>query len=233
MQKKQQLREKAINLILKKLYTDDFFSSERSTKTAISYNQGLFLKKMLQEEQPKSMIELGFHYGFSSLWLFAGSYDSLEKYIIVDPWIPSKKNLVAQFLKQDSRVVFVKNLTSQEYLASILKTYRRQVDCIIIDADEKFDGVMTDLYFSLHLIRINGLITVRNTWNPSVRKALLFFLKNLPLRLEGVPWWAMWLVRNLPVGSGWLLRYLVGNMDFCTMRLIGEENRNWDHFKEF
>lgn len=103
----------------------------------------------------------------------------------------------------------------------------RVFDC---DARQWFDSVMTDMYFLSRILRQHGIVIIRNVWSMPVRKALMFYIKNLPYALEGFGFWETWLVRHVPIVGELVLRLRIRPLDLCVLRLTGKDSRSWGHF---
>lgn len=200
---------------------------------SISYRQGLFLHNLLKKHAPKKVLELGSGYGVSSVWIQTGITPSCT-HIAIDPWashIPE----ISEYLKQRNYSL-IRTATSQEYLAKNCKKLTGSVDLFFVDADEHFDGCLTDCYFANRILKTNGQLIIRNCWNPAVRRVCQFMLKNLPYRLHGVPKWLNWLIINIrPIGMGWLLYHSTHHYTsgLCILEKTGPDDRPWDHFRGF
>jgi len=223
----------SLQKILKKIYEPSLSESVSRVlfPTSISLKQGLFLQKITEKYKPKKIIEIGFGYGISSIWINSAKHQSLIHYI-VDPNRPMPEyNSIFTFLTNFEHILFVQT-ESQVFLA---KAYEKKelFDFIFIDGDERFDGITTDLYFSCKVLRKNGLILVRNIWNPSVRKSLLFYIKNLPLEIEGITKLENFFIKKIPYFDQLILRIRHKKYDFCILKLKAATERKWNHYVPF
>jgi len=116
--------------------------------TAIRRDQGKILAGLIDRYKPETVIELGFRYGISSLWI-QSAISRPRRHIIIDPYHhiphPPKLNTVDAFIKKQKGVSFEERLTSQVYLGKFLGE-RGSADLVFIDASQWFDSVVTDMW---------------------------------------------------------------------------------------
>ena len=202
---------------------------------AINRDQGEFLVKIINRYRPDTVIELGFRYGISSLWIQSAAKKP-ARHIIIDPYhhIPSppKKNTIDAFIKKQKGVVLEERVTSQEFLAGYLQEHKT-ADMVFIDASQWFDSVMTDLFFVSRILKVGGIVVLRNIWSRPVRRAVMYYLKNLPYSLDSVSPWKQWVITHVPVFGELLLRASIRPLDLCVMRLVRKDVREWDHYVPF
>lgn len=228
--------------LVERIYTDEVFSHGIAPdifSDSISHAQGIFLSRFIDTYRPRYVIELGFHYGISSLWIQSARH-APDKHIIVDPYhhmpAPPVSGILDDYIKNRKGVALEERLTSQEYLArACIKG--RHVDMIFMDASQWFDSVMTDMHFISRVLKIGGRVIIRNLYYKPVRKALMFYLRNLSFVVEGVPLWVQWAIRHVPVVGELLLRYVQRPLGLCVIRLTGPDERVtknlWRHFVSF
>lgn len=221
---------KNISKLLQKIYSDATFAkniSEDIFPTSISLEQGQFLSEFVKKNRPDTVIELGLGYGISSLWINL-KYKP-KKHIIVDPFrLQTKNEVIYQLIKKQQHIQLVENNISQVFLANFYNKGKK-ADMVFIDADENFDAVITDLFFVTKILKNNGIVIIRNLWNPSVRKAILFFLRNLPYRVDD-----FFKIHLLPPFLGEkILQHKFGKLDFVILRLYEKDQRRWNHFVNF
>lgn len=224
--------------IIDLLYNDDAYAARIAPDIwpmAINKEQGIYLTRLIDRVKPGSFVELGFRYGISSLWIQSASHKP-RIHVIVDPYHhiphPPKKSTIDDFIKKQKGVLFVEDMTSQEYLAT-LSHKKAQVDMVFIDASQWFDSVMTDMFFVSRILTVNGRVVLRNIWSRPVRRAVMYYLKNLPYSLERVAPWREWVIKRVPVIGELLLRLTIRPLDLCVMRLTEKDTRPWNHFISF
>lgn len=224
--------------IIDRIYDDPVYRSSIADDIfpmAINKDQGEFLVSIIDRYKPETMLELGFRYGISSLWIQSAA-SRPNRHIIIDPYhhipYPPKKNTIDVFIKNQKGVFLEERQTSQEYLAKFLQE-RKRADLVFIDASQWFDSVMTDMYFVSRILPVSGAVIIRNIWSRPVRRAVMYYLKNLEFSLEGVSYWKQWVITHVPVVGELLLRIIMRPLDLCVMRLTKKDTRSWNHYISF
>lgn len=224
-----------ITHILDKIYSDPTFAQSIADDIfpiSISKKQGLFLNVLLEKYTPHSLLECGYGYGVSSLWIQSSTHKP-KKHIIISESVPqSKSKIITKILSKQSGLLCNTNITSQYFMAQMAKK-RRKFDCILLDADERFDGVVTDMYFATQIVKKEGIIIMRNIWNPSVRKAMLFYIKNLPYQIEFFSPLERRIVVNGMFLGEFLLKKKCARLGFLVLKLKKNDTRVWNHFIPF
>lgn len=232
-----------VQKLLKRIYQQPGFSATIAPDffpSSISSEEGLFLQNFLTKNRPQVLIECGFGYGATSLW-FLSSPHRPKQHLIVDPFrLKTKGDKIYQLVKKFPQVKFEEKQTSQQFLANFAKQKSgkqkssRQVDLIFLDADQMFDAFVSDIHLASRVLKIGGFIIVRNTWNPGIRKGIMFFFKNLDLDLPQFSPLEKTLMRQLPwFGELWLRWKRKFNGDFCVLQLTKPDHRPWNHFIHF
>lgn len=222
--------------LLQKIYSDTRFAQTISAKLfpiAISRTQGEFLRSFIETHKPETIIECGFGFGISALW-FLSSRHQPDKYYIVDPFREHSRGaeMICAYVRAHSHVQLDDTQTSQQFLAEFEKSGKK-VDFIFNDADERFDGLMSDMYFSTRILSVGGHVIIRNVWNPSIRKVILFCIKNLPYDTPQFTRFERFLIEHIPYFGERQLRKRIGELDFIILRLREVDTRDWNHFVSF
>lgn len=224
--------------LVEKIYRDPAFGNAIASDIfpmAISYEQGNYLSRAVDKFKPGLLIELGFRYGISSLWIQSATHPP-KLHVIVDPYhhipYPPKKSTIDDFIKKQKGVTLEEHMASQEYLAKALHDGEK-ADMVFIDASQWFDSVMTDMYFVSRVLRVGGRVIMRNIWSRPVRKALMFYIKNVAFTLEGFAPWEEWVVKYIPVIGELVLRIKIRPLDLCVLRLTARDTRPWNHYISF
>jgi predicted O-methyltransferase YrrM len=224
--------------LLDRIYTDFEFAhaiADDLFPVSINRDQGIFIAKVIDRHKPKVVVELGFRYGISSLWVHSATHRP-SSHIIIDPYHhipnPPKRFTIDTFIRKQKGVILEDHMTSQEYLAKLLRQ-KTKVDMVFVDASQWFDSVMTDMYFVARILRLKGIVVIRNIWSKPVRKAVMYYLKNLPFTVVGIAPWQEWVIKHVPVVGELLLRVLIRPLDLCVMRLTHVDNRDWDSYIPF
>lgn len=217
--------------LLQDLYTQP--TSPQLFPISINWQQGQLVADLITQYHPNYILELGSGFGISSLWIQSATTQQ-STHCAVDPWathLPKIKKAL-----KHSKYRLETDYTSQEYLAQNLTYLKGKLDFVLMDADNRFDGCMTDCYFTNQALKTGGVLVLRNSWNPSVRRVVQFMLTNLPYELASVPRWVSWLIKRMPqVGRGWLLYHSTRHYsaELCVLVKTAVDNRAWNHFKPF
>lgn len=222
--------------LLQKIYSDTRFARTISPKLfpiAISRTQGEFLRSFVETHKPETIIECGFGFGISALW-FLSSRHQPNKHFIVDPFRERSKGaeMICAYIRAHKHVRLDDTQTSQQFLAEFEKSGKK-VDFIFNDADERFDGLLCDMYFSTRILSVGGHVIIRNVWNPSIRKVILFCIKNLPYDTPQFTQYERFFIEHIPYFGERQLRKKIGELDFIILRLREVDTREWDHFVSF
>lgn len=198
--------------------------------TSVNQAEGKYLCQLIQKFKPKILVEIGLGFGIATLWMESGRIRP-KQHFVIDPYPEIGQQIIAKVHLKNVKII--KNI-SQVYLAGLINNYLQTVDMFFLDGDQKFDGLTTDLYFITKLLRVNGLIIARNTWNPSVRKCSMFYLKNLPYRIIFASPFENLLIKNCIFGEIYL-RFVnrTRSYRFLVLQKTKEGHRPWNHFINF
>lgn len=228
----------AARQLLDRIYADQEFANAIAPDlfpVSINDTQGKFLVRVIDRYKPKVMVELGFRYGISALWVQSAAHHP-SRHIIIDPYHhipnPPKRFTIDEYIKKQKGVMLEERVTSQEYLAGLLSK-KTKVDMVLIDASQWFDSVVTDMYFVSRILRVRGIVVIRNIWSRPVRRAVMYYLKNLPFTIVGIAPWQEWIIKHVPVIGELLLRAVIRPRDLCVMQLTRTDNREWDSYIPF
>ena len=228
----------AAKKLLDRIYADQGFAHAIAPDlfpVSINDAQGRFLVGVINQYKPKIVVELGFRYGISALWIQSAAHRP-DSHIIIDPYHhipnPPTRFTIDEYIKKQKGVTLVEHATSQEYLAGLLNQ-KVKVDMVLVDASQWFDSVMTDMYFVSRILRIGGVVVIRNIWSKPVRRAVMYYLKNLSFTVVGITPWQEWVIKHIPIVGELLLRILMRPRDMCVIRLTREDNREWNSYIPF
>lgn len=184
-----------------------------SKPARIGPEQGMWLYSLCRETKPKTTLEIGLAYGFSTVYFLAAIHENgVGHHTAVDPFqggyhgIGSRQSQV--FDMADSFLLIEeKSFSALVHLAERKKMF----EVIFIDANHHFDNVLVDFTLSAELCPMGGCIVLDDMWMPSVRKAVAFIRSNRKDFKEfHTP------VRNI-----------------AAFRRIGEDARDWRHYVAF
>lgn len=215
--------------VLHKLYT--LAQHTHLFPIAISWHQGTFLTALVNQIKPTHLIEIGCGYGISTLWIQASSHIP-KQHTVVDPNAEPLPIIKKHLAKKCSFIT----TSSQQYLAKLEQQKNPGIDCFFMDGDERFDGCLTDCYFANRILPVGGHIIIRNIWNPAVRRACQFMIKNLPYELPLASSWQQWLIAHIPTPLLGTLLYYVTTQKMAgllVLRKTAPDTRPWNHFSRF
>jgi predicted O-methyltransferase YrrM len=228
----------AIAQLLTHIYDDASFRDAIAPDIfpmAVSKKEGMLLATLIDRYTPRVFVELGFRYGIASLWIQSAEHKP-DRHIIIDPYhhipYPPRKKTIDDLIKKQAGVTLEEHKNSQEKLAE-LSYDGIDVDMAFIDASQWFDSVITDLYFLTRILRKDGIVVIRNMWRTPVRKAVMYYLKNLPYAIVGIAPWQEWIIKYVPIVGEVLLRVIVRSVGLCVLQLKEKDNRTWDHYVPF
>jgi len=151
--------------------------------------EGESLQELVQEEDPQTVIEIGLGYGFAALNVFAAknlSKESNFRLITIDPNQDSRfSNVGLQLLREVNALKYVKfhKDPSEFVLPDLIKT-EQEADFAIVDGNHRFEHVVVDLFFLGRILKLGSLIFIDDIQLTGIKKAVLFFMKNLEWKIE-------------------------------------------------
>src|SRR5688572_26413938 len=188
MKKSKSSKNLKVQSLLDRLYTDEKYAQTAGDPlfpTSINREQGELLASWVEREAPRKILELGFGYGVAALWIeLRRRLDS--EHTIVDHLVMAKSTSpILKLISGQKKLRFERKHSSQEFLALHLRK-GPQYDFIFLDADLRFEAFLTDMYFITKVLNQGGVVVIRNMWNPSIRKGIMYLVKNLPYKIENI-----------------------------------------------
>lgn len=178
---------------------------------SISIEQGAALNSVIRAEGIKSSLEIGFAYGFSTIWILDALRLPASRHIAVDPFEKTYWNGVGLFQvdKLGPKAKFEwKNDLSIHVLSDMIRT-KETVDFIFIDGNHRFDDVLVDFYLADQVIHPGGIIAFDDLWMPSIQTVTNFVLSNRAYRIVAQP------------------------VNIMMLQKEANDTRHWDHFVTF
>ncbi len=156
-------------------------NSYQIDSTSISKEEGAFLQSLIRNNQIiKSTLEIGCAWGISSLFICTETvHREFSHHIIIDPYQRTQwdgvgiRNLE---LAGITRFQLIEE-KSETALPKLLKEYDSELDLIFIDGWHTFDQTLLDIFYSLKLIKVGGIIVVDDMSMSGVRQAVDFVLQ--------------------------------------------------------
>jgi predicted O-methyltransferase YrrM len=183
------------------------------TKTKIAPEQGVWLYDLCREAKPKTTLEIGLAYGYSTVYFLAAIRENgVGHHTAVDPFQSDWHGIGLCQLRSlgmsDSfRFIEEKSVSALVYFGDRGERF----EMIFIDGNHRFDNALVDFTLSAELCPIAGCIILDDMWMPSIRRVVAFIRSNRKDFEE--------------------LKTPVSNI--AAFRRIGEDTRPWDHYVEF
>jgi predicted O-methyltransferase YrrM len=186
--------------------------------TIISPQQGIWIYDLCLSVKPRSTLEIGMAYGYSTLYFLAAATKNLSGYhTSIDPWQRSywhgigltHANKHAPRWGTENAFHLIEDRSDRA--ATDLARANKNYDLIFIDGSHRFDDVLVDFYLYAQLCTIGGHIIFDDMWMSSVQTAVDFIRTNRSDFME--------------------IRSTVSNVTI--FQKIGKDQRKWHEFIEF
>ena len=183
------------------------------TKTKIAPEQGVWLYDLCREAKPKTTLEIGLAYGYSTVYFLAAIRENgVGHHTAVDPFQSAWHGIGlcqprSLGMSDSFRFIEEKSVSALVHFTDRRETF----EMIFIDGNHRFDDAFVDFTLSAELCPMAGCIILDDMWMPSIRRAVTFIRSNRKDFEE--------------------LKTPVSNI--AAFRRIGEDTRPWDHYVEF
>jgi predicted O-methyltransferase YrrM len=186
--------------------------------TRISPTQGMYLYELCLLVKPRSILEIGMAYGYSTIYFLASiAKNQFGRHVAIDPYQNSYWKGIGLAHAQTLASVTAKNSTFQLFedrsdrVVTDLARSRSFFDLIFIDGNHRFDDVLVDFYLYAQLCNVGGYMIFDDMWMNSVRTVVSFVRTN---RIDFV---------EVPTAES----------NICVFKKVGQDSRNWDDFHNF
>ena len=149
--------------------------------TSISREEGIFLQKIIESNPTfKKTLEIGCAWGISSLFICQGiEARENSQHTIIDPfqriqWDNVGINNLEKAGFSNFQLIEEK---SECALPGLLTKNQETFDFVFIDGWHTFDHTLVDLYYSLRLLKIGGVVVIDDVSMSSVRQAVDYVLQ--------------------------------------------------------
>ena len=184
--------------------------------TKICPSQGMWIYDLCLSVKPKSTLEIGMAYGYSTLYFLAAiTRNQAGHHTAIDPFQLSFWHGIglahadAAGANLDSGFRFIEDRSDR--VATDLARSNSNFDLIFIDGSHRLDDVLVDFYLYASLCAMGGRIVFDDMWMRSVRTVVAFVRAN---RTDFV---------ELPAAEP----------NVCVFQRVGDDLRKWDHFHKF
>jgi predicted O-methyltransferase YrrM len=174
-----------MNKLLEEIFRTHVFINKNNEvveiHSATSKEQCKFLQKLIQENEFKNSIEIGFAYGISTLAIIDQVTKNNGSHVAIDPfentyWGGNGLDLLEQ-AGYNSSLTFIEDF-SYIVLPDLLRQGKK-FDFAYIDTGKMLDFLMIDFFYLDKLLEVNGIIVFDDAQFPGIRK-LLRYLSQMP-----------------------------------------------------
>jgi predicted O-methyltransferase YrrM len=182
--------------------------------TKISPRQGLALYELCLSLKPKTTIEIGMAYGYSTLYFLAAiAKNRVGQHAAVDPFQRSQWHGIGlahvRAVAMDSAFRLIEDWST--HAAIDLRRQNSSFDLILVDGNHRFDDVLVDFYLYAPLCKLGGLVIFDDMWMRSIQTVAAFIRSNRSDFAE---------VHTSEASIGVFQR-------------VAGDVRHWDHFESF
>ena len=186
--------------------------------TKIHPSQGIWLYDLCVSVRPKSTIEIGMAYGYSTIFFLAAiETNQAGHHTSVDPFQRSSyygiglTHAQALTTTKGSNSSFSLIEDRSDRVAIDLARTNTTFDIIFIDGNHRLDDVLVDFYLYAPLCTIGGHIIFDDMWMSSIQTVVAFVRANRSDFVE---------VRT-------------SESNISVFQRVGDDAREWSHFREF
>jgi predicted O-methyltransferase YrrM len=182
-------------------------------RTLIVPEEGMWLYSLCREAKPKTTLEIGLAYGFSTVYFLAAIRENgVGHHTAVDPFQSDWHGIgwrQSQSLGMSDSfcVIEEKSVSGLVHFADRGEMF----EVIFIDGNHRLDDAIVDFTLSAELCPIGGCIILDDMWMPSIRMAVAFIRSNRD-DFEEI---------KTPVSN------------IAAFRRIGKDARKYNHYVEF
>jgi predicted O-methyltransferase YrrM len=183
--------------------------------TSISASQGMWLYDLCLLVKPKSVLEIGMAYGYSTLYFLAAlNRNKVGTLTSIDPFQRSAWHGIglvhANAHAATSSVFHLVEDRSDRAAVDLIRS-NSSYDIIFIDGNHRFDDVLVDFYLCAQLCALGGRLVFDDMWMPSIKTVVSFVRTNRTDFIE------------LPTAEA----------NISVFQRVGDDCREWTNFVKF
>ncbi len=153
--------------------------------TRIPPDQGMWIYDLCLATKPKSTLEIGMAYGFSSLFFLAAIAKNQQgEHTTIDPFQKSYWHGIglnqaiehSPTLADRSTFRFIEDRSDRA--ATDLAREKQSFDIVFVDGNHRYDDILVDFYLYAQLTNVGGHIIFDDLWMNSVKTAVEFIRTN-------------------------------------------------------
>lgn len=162
--------------VLKRTYSNGKIIKVNS---AIKSQEGNFIEEIIQRYQCKSCLEVGMAFGVSAMYILSSSKDTTL--ISIDPFQSTQWNNYGINLLKMIKTISRHTLIEEKSFIALPKLLdKHKFDFIFIDGWHTFDYTLIDFFYSLELLKDNGIIIIDDALHKGVGKCVKYIETNYP-----------------------------------------------------
>lgn len=219
--------------------------------TSIGYDTGVALYKIVARTNASKTLEVGMAYGLSTLFICQAHHDKVNgQHTVIDPLEETDFRSIG--LLNIRRAGLDKHLrfygAGSESVLPMLLSHDEHFQFIFIDGVHLFDYTLVEFFFADRLLDKGGHIVFHDLWMPSIRSVVNFVLRNRNYELAPQFTWKkdpspnrflsfLKDVKQMPfnlysVGFS-LKRLATGMPNYCVLKKLSDDHRDWRHHRAF
>ena len=199
-------------LTLKRIFYDSHNFSRISSN--ININEGKTLQYLIKKYSCKKCLEIGMAFAISSYYIL--QTNNYVKLVSIDPYQSTQwKNIGLKILKKYNLISRHKLIQKKSYevLPILLQKYEKTFDFIFIDGFHTFDYTLLDVFYSIKLLKKNGILVIDDVLHNGVSKVISYIDTNYNLFLKKI------VLKNI---------HTIG-----IYQVIEKDDRNWNFHNKF
>jgi predicted O-methyltransferase YrrM len=166
------------------------------------------LARLVREEGARSTLETGMAYGISTVAIASDA----DRHVAIDPHQRTSWRGIGLLNAERAGVAGRVRLIEERSDVALprLAAEGVELDLALLDGMHLFDYTLVDFFFCDRMLRVGGVVAFHDTWMPGVRQAVDYVLANRAYERVGA-----------------------GDDDMWVLRKTGEDERAWDHHRDF
>lgn len=158
--------------------------------SSVSPLEGSIIYNLIRENKMRKSLEIGMANGISTLYFLEGlkSINNEYKHISIDPYQDSQWKGVGRYLVKKSGLDDNHRLLKLKSYIGLPKLLEKKYsfDIIFIDGMHLYDYTLIDLFYSILLCKIGGVIIIDDYWMKSIKDLKKYIDKNYSNFLEEI-----------------------------------------------
>ena len=147
--------------------------------SCIKSHEGKFISEIIQRYKSKSCLEVGMAFGVSAMYILSSSKDTTL--ISIDPFQSTQwNNYGASLIKMIGMNSRHKLIEEKSFIALPAMLKSHTFDFIFIDGWHTFDYTLLDFFYSLELLKDDGIIIIDDALHKGVGKCVKYIETNYP-----------------------------------------------------